>query len=273
MSVVLKSPDEIAVMREAGLLNAEVRELLRDAIEPGVTGRELDELAKAEIAKRDGEPTFVGYGPGGRPPYPGAICYSVNSQLVHGIPGTRALLEGDIVSIDLGLTYRGYVSDAAFTVAVGEVAAEVTELLRLTEVALHAGIEQARAGMHLGDVSHAIGEVGARAGYGVIRDYGGHGVGRQMHEPPHIPNFGRRGLGQRLKPGMVLALEPMFALGSAETEEEADRWTVSMRDGSLCAHFEETIAIMEGAPEILTSMQRLAGGAEPAGAVRAREPA
>ena len=277
MSVVIKSPDEIAIMREAGRLNAEVRRLLVDAIAPGVSGRELDELAKAEIAKRDAEPTFVGYGPGGRPPYPGAICYSVNAQLVHGIPGDLALQEGDIVSIDLGLTYRGYVSDAAFTAAVGDVAPAVRLLLERTEAAVHAGIEQARPGKRLGDLSHAIGAVGEAEGYGIIRDYGGHGVGRQMHEPPHIPNFGRPGVGHQLKEGMVLALEPMFALGAEETEEADDRWTVRMRDGSLCAHFEETIAVTAGAPEILTDMSRLdqpvAGAAEPSGAVRAGGPA
>ena len=273
MSVVIKSPDEIAIMREAGRLNAEVRRLLLDAIGPGVSGRELDELARAEIAKRDAEPTFVGYGPGGRPPYPGAICYSVNAQLVHGIPGDVALQEGDIVSIDLGVTYRGYVSDAAFTAAVGEVAPEVRTLLDRTEAALHAGIEQAWQGKRLGDVSHAIGAVGEEAGYAIIRDYGGHGVGRQMHEPPHIPNFGRPGVGHQLKPGMVLALEPMFALGSEETEEEPDRWTVRMRDGSLCAHFEETIAVTEGAPEILTALGQLESAAEAPSAMRAGEPA
>jgi methionyl aminopeptidase len=272
MSVELKSSDEIAIMREAGRRNAEVRRALLDAIVPGVTGRELDELAKAEIAKRDAEPTFVGYGPGGRPPYPGAICYSVNAQLVHGIPGERALAEGDIVSIDLGVTYRGYVSDAAFTVAVGEVEPEVRELLRLTEASLHAGIEQARAGNYLGDVSHAIGAVAKGAGYGIIRDYGGHGVGREMHQPPHVANFGRPGVGHRLKAGMVLAFEPMFSLGGEETFEEVDRWTVSMRDGSLCAHFEETIAVTEGAPEVLTSLAQLEEPAG-AGASRAGEPA
>ena len=249
-------------MREAGRRNAEVRRVLLDAIAPGVTGRELDELAKAEIAKRDAEPTFVGYAPGGRPPYPGAICYSVNAQLVHGIPGDRALVEGDIVSIDLGVTYRGYVSDAAFTVAVGDVPPATAKLLRLTEAALHAGIGQARSGKYLGDVSHAIGRVGEQARYGIIREYGGHGVGRQMHEAPHVANFGRPGVGHRLKAGMVLALEPMFALGDERTFEEADHWTVSMRDGSLCAHFEETVAITEGAPEVLTSLAQLPSHAE-----------
>ena len=249
-------------MREAGRRNAEVRQLLLDAIEPGVTGRELDELAKAEIAKRDAAPTFMGYAPGGRPPYPGAICYSVNAQLVHGIPGDLALAEGDIVSIDLGVTYGGYVSDAAFTAAVGEVSPEVAELLRVTEASLLAGIEQARSGRYLGDISHAIGAHGEQAGYGIIREYGGHGVGREMHQPPHVANFGRPGVGYRLKAGMVLALEPMFALGGERTFEEEDHWTVSMLDGSLCAHFEETIAITEGAPEVLTSLSQLPSRAE-----------
>ncbi len=257
MSVVIKSPDEIAIMREAGRLNAEVRRLLLDAIAPGVTGRELDELAKAEIARRGAAPTFVGYAPGGRPPYPGAICYSVNAQLVHGLPGDQPLQEGDIVSIDLGVTWRGYVSDAAFTAAVGEASPKVRRLLERTEAALHAGIEQALAANRIGDISSAIGAVGHEEGYGIIREYGGHGVGRQMHEEPHIPNYGRPGVGHQLKPGMVLALEPMFSLGAEDTEEEADRWTVRMRDGSLCAHFEETIAVTEGAPEILTSMGSL----------------
>ena len=249
-------------MREAGRRNAEVRRILLDAIAPGVTGRELDELAKAEIAKRDATPTFMGYAPGGRPPYPGAICYSVNAQLVHGLPGELALAEGDIVSIDLGVTYGGYVSDAAFTAPVGEVEPEVKELLRLTEASLLAGIEQARAGKYLGDISHAIGTVGEQAGYGIIREYGGHGVGREMHEPPHVANFGRPGVGHRLRAGMVLALEPMFALGGERTVEEEDRWTVSMLDGSLCAHFEETVAITQGAPEVLTSMAQLHSRAE-----------
>lgn len=251
-AVTIKSKDELALMREAGRRNAEVRAILRDAVRPGVTGHDLDRLAKDEIAKRDSQPTFVGYGPGGRPPYPGAICYSVNDELVHGIPGDRALREGDIVSIDLGVTYRGYVSDAAFTCAVGDVPDEVAELLRVTEASLWAGIEQARVDKYLGDVSAAIGAWGERAGYGIIAEYGGHGVGREMHEPPHVPNFGRPGVGHRLKAGMVLALEPMFALGRPATEEMADHWTVRMRDGSLCAHFEETVAITDDGPEVLT---------------------
>lgn len=254
-TVVIKSKEEIAAMREAGRLNAEVRSILRDAIAPGVTGRELDQLAKAEIAKRGAQPTFVGYGPGGRPPYPGAICFSVNDELVHGIPGDRPLRQGDIVSVDLGVTYQGWVSDAAFTAAVGKVTPQAEELLKVTEASLWAGIDQARPGNYLGDISAAIGSWGERAGFGIIEEYGGHGVGREMHEPPHVPNFGRPGVGYRLKAGMVLALEPMFALGRKATEELADHWTVRMRDGSLSAHFEETVAITEDGPEVLTRIR------------------
>ena len=253
-------------MREAGRRNAEVRRVLLDAIAPGVTGRELDELAKAEIAKRGAEPTFVGYAPGGHPPYPAAICCSVNAQLVHGVPGGRAFAEGDIVSIDLGVTWGGYVSDAAFTVAVGEAPEETAALLRTTQEALLAGIAHARDGARLGDVSHAIGSVGERGGYGIVREYGGHGVGRRMHEPPHVPNFGRPGVGRVLKAGMVLALEPMFSLGGEATRVEADGWTVSMSDGSLCAHFEETVAVTSDGPEVLTALAQLETAADAASA-------
>ena len=259
MSVVIKSMDEVAAMREAGRLNAEVRMLLREAIRPGVTGRELDALAKDEIARRRAEPTFVGYAPGDHPPYPGAICFSVNEQLVHGIPGDRALEEGDIVSIDLGVTYRGWVADAAFTVGVGDIAPEARRLLEVTEAALERGVEAARGGAHLGDISFAIGE--RSAGYGIIEQYGGHGVGREMHEEPHVQNKGRRGAGIRLKPGMVLALEPMLALGHPDTVEGPDGWTVSMRDGSLCAHCEETIAITDAGPQVLTQVDAPVAGA------------
>ena len=265
MSVVIKSGDEIAAMREAGRLNAEVRGLLRHAVRPGATGRELDQLAKREIALRGAEPTFLDYAPGGRPPYPGAICFSVNEQLVHGIPVDRALKEGDIVSIDLGVTYRGWVSDAAFTVGVGEIAPEAEELLRVTEAALWTGIGAARPGAYLGDVSYAIAD--GAGGYGIIEQYGGHGVGRTMHEEPHILNKGRRGTGVRLKAGMVLALEPMFSRGHPDTAEGSDGWTVSMRDGSLCAHFEETIAVIDGEPQVLTRLDEApAVSADTAGA-------
>ena len=226
MSVELKSAAALDVMRQSGRINAQVRALLIEAVRPGVTGLELDALAKQEIAARGAQPTFVGYGPGGKPPYPGAICYSVNEQLVHGIPNARALKEGDIVSIDLGVTFGGYVTDAAVTVGVGAVSDEARELMQTTERSLWAGIEVARVGNRLGDISAAIG--GCANGYGIIRGYGGHGVGRQMHMDPHIPNYGRAGTGIRLQAGMVLALEPMFSVGDPETEEISDQWTVVM---------------------------------------------
>ena len=251
MSVELKSASELDAMRQSGRINAEIRALLLDAIKPGVTGLELDALAHRAIEERGATATFTGYAPGGKPPYPGVICFSVNEELVHGIPTDRALQEGDIVSIDLGVTYQGFVSDAAFTAAVGDVSAEAQDLIRVTQEALWEGIDQARVGHRLGDISHAIGN--HASGYGIVEGYGGHGVGREMHQEPHIPNTGRPGTGHQLRAGMVLALEPMFALGHPATEEDVDdEWTVVMSDGALSAHWEETVAITEQGPEVLT---------------------
>ncbi|MQC16875.1 MAG: type I methionyl aminopeptidase [Chloroflexi bacterium] len=251
MSVELKSAQDLEGMRRAGRINAEVRALLMDSVRPGVTGAQLDQLAKRAIAERGGEPTFVGYAPFGKPPYPGAICFSVNEELVHGIPTDRALNEGDIVSIDLGVTVDGWVSDAAFTAAVGTASTEACALMDATRDALWAGIAMAKPGCRLGDISAAI-EAHAEDRYGIITGYGGHGVGRKMHMEPHVPNYGVPGRGLKLMSGMVLALEPMFSIGDPATEETDDEWTVVMSDGSLSAHFEETVAITEHGPEVLT---------------------
>jgi len=251
MSVELKSARDLEGMRRAGRINAEVRALLMDAVRPGVTGAQLDQLAKRAIAERGGEPTFVGYAPFGKPPYPGAICFSVNEELVHGIPTDRALDEGDIVSIDLGVTVDGWVSDAAFTAAVGTASIEACALMDATRDALWAGIAVAKPGNRLGDISAAIGAHAADR-YGIVQGYGGHGVGRKMHMEPHVPNYGVPGRGLKLMSGMVLALEPMFSIGDPATEETDDEWTVVMSDGSLSAHFEETVAITEHGPEVLT---------------------
>jgi methionyl aminopeptidase len=252
MPIELKSEKELNGMRAAGRLNGQVRAILMKAIEPGITGKELDELATYEIEKRGGSVTFRGYAPGGKPPFPGAICYSVNEELVHGIPGDRSLEAGDIVSIDIGVTYDGWVSDAAFTMPVGEVSDVANELINVTRQALLCGIDNARIGNRLGDISNAI--QNRSQGYGIVREYGGHGIGRKMHEQPHIPNYGRKGSGIELMQGMVFALEPMLSIGDPKTIELEDEWTVAMFDGSLGAHWEETIAITSEGPEVLTQI-------------------
>ena len=252
MPIELKSEKELDGMRAAGRINGEVRAILMKAIEPGITGKELDDLATFEIEKRGGIVTFRRYAPGGKPPFPGAICYSVNEELVHGIPGDRSLEAGDIVSIDMGVTYNGWVSDAAFTSAVGEVADAANALINTTRQALLCGIESARIGNRLGDISNAI--ENCSQNYGIIRGYGGHGIGREMHEQPHIPNHGRKGSGMQLMQGMVFALEPMLSIGNPETVELQDQWTVAMQDGSLGAHWEETVAITSEGPEVLTQI-------------------
>lgn len=243
-------------MRESGRRLAEVSAALREAMRPGVSTLEIDELAEREIRKRGGVPSFKGYTAGGKRPYPATICASRNEQVVHGIPDEIPLVSGDIVSIDMGLVYGGYHSDCAFTVAIGEVAPDVRRLLDETERSLYEGIAQARPGGHIGDIGHAIQSHIEPHGYGIVREYVGHGIGRLMHEAPSVPNYGKPHKGSQVKEGMCLAIEPMITLGGFETRELSDGWTVVTVDGSLAAHFEHTIAITPRGAEILTVLDQ-----------------
>jgi len=224
-----------------------VLQILAREAKPGVKGKQLDKIVRKEFAARGVKPTFLGY-----QGYPASVCISVNDEVVHGIPGDRVLREGDVVSLDLGATHKGFVGDAAITVGVGRISDEAARLIRTAESALYKGIAAARAGVALGNVSHAIQAEVEREGFSVVREYVGHGVGRNMHEDPQIPNFGRDGQGPVLKKGMVLALEPMVNAGGWRTRRHDDGWTVSTLDGRLSAHFEHTIAITDGDGEIMT---------------------
>ena len=244
---MIKSEREVATMRQAGRMVAIVLEILSGVIGPGMETKELDVIAGRELKKLGAKPSFKGYHG-----FPANLCVSVNDEIVHGIPGGRVLKKGDIVSLDFGSIYDGFQGDAAVTVGVGEVKPEAKRLMENTEDALEAGIAKAYAGARLGDVSAAIQCCAESAGYSVIREYTGHGIGRQMHEEPQIPNFGQPGTGPVLKKGMVLALEPMVSMGDWRTRLGSDHWTVSTADGSLSAHFEHTIAITDAEAEVLT---------------------
>ncbi|KUK41144.1 MAG: Methionine aminopeptidase [Clostridia bacterium 62_21] len=245
--ITRKSTRELRYMRDAGRVVANVFQELEKAIRPGVTTGELDKLAEDFIIRQGARPAFKGlYG------FPAAICTSVNEQVVHGIPGLRKLEAGDIISIDIGAEINGYFGDAAVTFPVGDISPEARRLLDVTRDALYAGIDVARTGNRLSDISHAIQSYVEKHGFSVVRDYVGHGIGRKMHEDPQVPNFGRPGRGPRLEPGMTLAIEPMVNAGTYEVVTLDDGWTVVTRDGSLSAHFEHTIAITNGAAEILT---------------------
>ena len=238
-------------MRHAGRIVGECHLLLRDAVRPGVTTAQLNGLVHEYITRQGGIPSFLGYP--GPTPYPAATCISVNEQIVHGIPGPRVLHEGDIVSIDIGVIWKGYHGDSAWSYPVGRISKAAQDLLDVTEQTLYHALEFARAGGRLGDISHAIQSYAEGRGYGVIRKYISHGVGRAMHEDPQIKNYGDAGKGMLLRPGMTFAIEPMIARGHYDTRELADGWTVVTADGSLAAHFEHSIAISEhGGPEILT---------------------
>jgi methionyl aminopeptidase len=248
--IIRKSAREIEQMAEAGALVVRALELLREGIRPGVTTGELDRLADEFIRSHGGLPTFKGYRG-----YPAAICVSPNDMVVHGIPGAYVLADGDIVSVDIGVTLAGFVADSAYTFAVGEIDDEAELLLQAGEAALAAGIEQARLGNHIGDISAAVQRTTEEAGFAVVRQLVGHGVGRSMHEEPQIPNFGQPGRGPLLAEGMTLAIEPMINVGSPEITMADDGWSISTADGSLSAHFEHTVAVTADGPRILTAIE------------------
>jgi len=250
MSIEIKTPGQIAAMREAGLVVARTLRVLTDAVRPGVTTADLDALAEAEIRAAGATPSFKGYHG-----YPATICASVNEEIVHGIPSPRRRLrEGDLISIDCGAILGGWHGDAAVTVGVGAISAADAAMLEACETALWRGLAQARAGGRLGDISHAVETSVRRSGrYGLVEEYTGHGIGSAMHMDPPVPNYGRAGRGPRLRPGMALAIEPMVMLGGPETVQLDDGWTVVTADGSRAAHFEHTVAITDDGPWVLTA--------------------
>ena len=254
MAITIKSRSEIGTLREAGRIVADTLVQIRAMVRPGLNLLDVEAFVRAEYKRRGAVETFLHYQPAQHiPPFPSNICISMNDELVHGIPKDRILKDGDIVSFDLGATYKGYVGDSAFTVVVGEASPEVQKLLACGEAALAAGIEAASCGGHLNDICGAMEDVIRAGSYGLVEGYGGHGVGRSMHEEPHVPNHRGRFKGPKLQPGLVLALEPMLTMGERDVVVAEDSWTVRTKDGSLCCHFEHTIAIREGHEvEILT---------------------
>lgn len=248
-TMTLKSPQEIAKMRVAGRVVAEALEAMRAAIRPGVTTAQVDAVGEAVIRKAGATPSFKGlYG------FPASVCVAVNDEVVHGIPGKRTLRNGDIIKVDTGAFLNGWHGDATLTVPVGEIDEESQRLVATTFDALFAGIEQCRSGKRIGDIGHAIQQYGESRGYGIVRQYVGHAIGRRIHEDPQVPNYGDPGTGTLLRPGMVLTIEPMLTVGSYETHTLPDKWTVVTNDGKRAAQFEHTVAITDGDPEILTRL-------------------
>ncbi len=252
--VLLKSPEEIAIMREACRIVAEILEELARAVRPGITTDELDRMAEELTYRKGARPAFKGYKPGDVV-YPKTLCVSVNEEIVHGIPSGRRLKAGDIVGLDFGVVYQGFYGDAARTVAVGKIAESAERLLRVTREALYCGIEQCRAGNRIGDIARAVQEHAEGAGYSVVEEFAGHGIGRKLHEDPQVPNYFRRGMpNPRLQEGMVLAIEPMVNEGTARLRIMKDGWTAVTADGKLSAHFEHSVAITGNGPVILTEL-------------------
>ncbi len=252
--IIIKSERELEKMRVAGRLAARALRRVVSAVRPGVTTEELDEKAEQCINNAGGLPSFKGYRG-----FPATICASIDSEVVHGIPGSRQLKQGNILSVDVGAILGGFHGDNATSVAVGRVSEKASDLLRAGEAALWAGIEQAEPGNRLSDISHAVEACAREHGYSVVRDYAGHGIGRDMHEDPSIPNYGAPGRGPELQPGMVLAIEPMLNQGDYRVRTDDDGWTVRTMDGGLSVHFEHTVAVTESGPEVLT---RCAGDEE-----------
>ncbi|HEY9152381.1 MAG TPA: type I methionyl aminopeptidase [Anaerolineales bacterium] len=246
----IKSPDELKIMRQAGRINAEILATMKNLIQPGVSTADLNAAAEEVLKKHGCYSPFKGYS---QPPYPASICTSVNEELVHGIPSKKRILrEGDIISVDCGTVFEGFVADSAMTFAVGKISPEAQRLMEITEGALVAAIDKMRVGNRTGDISAAIQNYVESRGLHVTREYTSHGVGRQMHEGPQVPNYGTAGTGMPLRPGMTIAIEPMVLVGTHETRTLRDQWTVISADKSLTAHFEHSVAVTEGEPLILT---------------------
>jgi methionyl aminopeptidase len=250
--IYIKTQKEIDFIRESCRIVAETLRLVSSNVKPGVTTFELDRIAEDYIRSNDAIPAFKGYSQGGLPGFPGSVCTSLNDEVVHGIPGQVKIQEGDIISLDVGVLKNNYYGDAATTVAVGKISNEKKKLLEVTEKSLQLGIEQAKSGNRVHDISAAVQEYVEQNGFSVVRDLCGHGVGKFLHEDPAVPNFGKRGTGAKLKKGMTLAIEPMVNAGGYEVITSPDGWTVLTADGSPSAHFEHTILILDNSPEILT---------------------
>ena len=247
--VILKLPEEIEKARASSQIVAEVLSKMRDKVKPGVSTKELDRFAEDIARKRGAKPAFKGYRG-----YPYSLCTSINEEVVHGMPSERILKEGDIISLDFGVCYNGYFGDAAITLPVGKITTSAQKLIEVTEQSLYAGIEQAKKGNRLGDISSSVQQIVEVPGFSVVRDFVGHGIGRNLHEDPQIPNYGKKGRGIELKRGMILAIEPMVNQGTYKVKIMQDGWTVVTEDGMLSAHFEHSVAITENGPDILSKL-------------------
>lgn len=255
--ITVKTKEEIAILREGGRRHAEILQALKSMVKPGVSSQELEDEARRLIKEGGDTAAFLDYKPqGARTPFPAALCISINDEVVHGIPNVteKILKDGDIVCIDLGLIHGGLITDSAITVPVGEISPELTKLLEVTEKALQAGIKAAKGGKRIGDISVAIERVGLAGGVGIVEELAGHGVGYDVHEDPFVPNYGEAGKGEVLQPGMVLAIEPIFNLGSRHVFLDKDGWTYKTKDGKPSAHFEHTIVITKSGAEVLTKV-------------------